>query len=88
LTQEKISKAKVVYCLGFGYHLENVKRLSLSQTLEGAGKQVYLSTFGFTDRQANKIQLRIWPNGWTSDVHMEDGHLTVQDYPRATGALE
>lgn len=88
LAQEKISKAKVVYCLGFGYHPENVKRLGLSQTLEGAGKQVYLSTYGFTNMQSKKLCLRIWPNGWKTELHMENGDLPVQKYLEATAALE
>jgi hypothetical protein len=88
LAQEKISRAKVVYCLGFGYHPENVKRLGLSQTLDGAGKRVYLSTYGFTNMQANKLLRRIFPNGSTSDVHMEKEDLPVQEYLKATAALE
>ena len=88
LAQEKISTAKVVCCLGFGYHPENVKRLGLSQTLNGAGKRVYLSTCGFTSRQATKIYNRIFPNGHTSDVRTEEWHLPVQEYLKATAALE
>lgn len=88
LAQEKISKAKVVCCLGFGYHPENVKRLNLSQTLDGVGKRVYLSTYGFTNMQANKILHRIFPNGKTSDVRMEESHLRIQEYLKATAVLE
>lgn len=88
LAKEKISNAKLVYCLGFGYHPDNVKRLGLSETLQGAGKQVYLSTYGFTHRQANKRLLQIFPNGRTSDVQMENGDLPILEYLRATAALE
>jgi hypothetical protein len=88
LAQEKIAKAKVVCCIGFGYHPENVNRLGLSQTLNGVGKRVYLSTYGFTNMQAKKLYLRIFPNGHTSDVRTEESHLPVQEYLKATAALE
>src|SRR5437868_2505685 len=40
--REKIEKAKVVCCLGFGYHPENMKRLRLGETLQGNGRVIYL----------------------------------------------
>jgi len=88
LAREKISKAKLVYCLGFGYHPENMMRLDLSQTLNDAGKRVYLSTYGFTKAQADKLLRRLFPNGWNSEIHLEYGNIPVLDFLRGTAALE
>ena len=89
--QEAISQANVVCCLGFGYHPENVKRLNLSQTLQGmARKKVYLSAYGLTPRQAEKLKARIFPDGITGSIYLEFGGQVhnVLDFLRETAALE
>lgn len=89
--QEAISQVKIVCCLGFGFHPENVKRLNLSQTLQGSPrKKVYLSAYDLTQRQTEKLKARIFPDGISGSIHIEFGRHdhNVLDFLRETAALE
>lgn len=88
LAREKIEKAKVVCCLGFGYHPENVKRLRLGDTLQGNGREVHLSTYGFTTSQVQKLEKRLFPAGYTSMVRFQIGDHPVRAFLKYSAALE
>src|SRR5262245_12389134 len=87
--QEAIRTAEVVCCLGFGYHQENVNRLNLSQVSQGPqSKRVYLSAYGFTLRQSQRLGARIFPGGYSRNIQFGGERQTVLDFLRETAALE
>lgn len=87
--REKLSKAKIICCLGFGYHRDNVTRLDLPQVLKGKGKQIYLSTHGLTQSQSDKLKKRLFPNGHHSSVQMHAAEdKGVRHFLTVTAALE
>jgi hypothetical protein len=88
--QKAIREAQVVCCLGFGYHPENITRLDLIHTLAGKRKQLYLSAFGLTEMQKEKIRRRILPTRMPSRCTVSFGRQNqdVLKFLRATAALE
>jgi hypothetical protein len=88
--QEAIRKAQAVCCLGFGYHSENLNRLDLIHTLAGERKKLYLSTFGLTDMQREKIRQKVLPTRMPLDCTVTFGRQNqdVLKFLQATAALE
>jgi len=88
--QEAIREACVVCCLGFGYHPENIKRMQLQQTLPGEKKKLYLSAYGFTEKQLAKLKEKILPKKLPLDCTAVFGQQKqdVLTFLQETAALE
>jgi len=89
--QQALIGAEIVCCLGFGYHPANVKRLLLDQLPATPNqKRLFFSTYGLTQKQTDKLQLRLFPNGWPGTFAIQFGtkDKKVLDFLEDTAALE